>query len=595
MYRFFIIVFFLPVLVSQGQVRFRTVVPQQPVIAGESFQVQYVLEGADGRAIIVPPVFRGFRLISGPNIYTGEIHSAAGDLPVRNYVYTLEAPRPGRYVIPGTEIRTDPVSIRSEDARVEVVLPQDISPSFNKKGELIDNDYYLRPGEDPYRKIRENLFLKVQVDRTTCRVGEPVLATFKLYSRLESRTDIEKNPGFYGFSVYDMVGLPDKQVASEKVNGRLFDVHTIRKVQLYPLRAGRFTIDPMEVRNRVEFSRSAVSRKTEQEIAEGMMGIREESPRAEGTDVYETVAATEPVTLEVKPLPEKARPDNYAGAVGQFSIGAEIPLRSWARNEQGVLEITISGAGNFMQLGAPEIHWPDGVEGFEPRVQDKLDKTRSPLAGSRIFRFPFLCTVPGRYQINPVRFSFFDTDSSIFRVISTGATSFEITNEEARKDVIAPPGASYAEKNEQAARRAGLIAMAVILIIVLYWVLRRKEEPLIKPAEAEPKKQIRVAEYLEPVTTIAETDDKSFYSALQSAIWNWAGARFGLSGSEMNKQVLAARMNDRQQDPDLSRAILDVLEKCEAGIYTNVQMGDDRQALLLQVQMVMERLETGLL
>ena len=44
--------------------------------------------------------------------------------------------------------------------------------------------YYLAPGENPQKKIRDNLFLKVLVDKKNVFVGEPVTATFKLYSRL---------------------------------------------------------------------------------------------------------------------------------------------------------------------------------------------------------------------------------------------------------------------------------------------------------------------------------------------------------------------------------------------------------------------------
>ena len=93
------------------------------------------------------------------------------------------------------------------------------------------------------------------VDKRTCFIGEPVTATFKLYSRLESRSDIVKNPGFYGFTVQDMIGLEDNIVTTEIINGKKFDVHTVRKVQLYPLQAGSFTIDPMEIENKVRFSK----------------------------------------------------------------------------------------------------------------------------------------------------------------------------------------------------------------------------------------------------------------------------------------------------------------------------------------------------
>ena len=44
-----------------------------------------------------------------------------------------------------------------------------------------------------------------------------------------------------------MVEVGDKMESEEKLNGHWFDVHTIREVQLYPLQAGTFTIDAMEL------------------------------------------------------------------------------------------------------------------------------------------------------------------------------------------------------------------------------------------------------------------------------------------------------------------------------------------------------------
>lgn len=581
----------------RGQVNFRTVVPQQPVISGESFQVQYVLEGAGHAPVISTPSFRGFRLISGPNMYSGFITTAAGNIPVRNYVYTLEASRAGRFIIPGAVLNLGDKLINSPQSWVEIITPQDAVKFYNKKGEPVNPDYYLRPGEDPYRKIRDNLFLKVQVDRRSCRVGEPVLATFKLYSRLESKTDIEKNPGFYGFTVCDVVNLSDGQVTAEKINGKVYDVHTIRKVQLYPLQAGSYTIDPLEVRNRVEFSRSAVYKRTEQEIAEGMMGADREEPVDEGKAVFETVAATEPVSVEVRPLPVKAKPAGFSGAVGKFSIETKMPLTPLAKNEQGFLEIRISGKGNFTQLNAPELNWPAGLEGFEPVIKDELDKHAIPLNGSRTFRYPFVSATPGNYTIQPVSFSYFDTDSNSFRTVSTGSIPVDVSNRvnmapepvpEMRKD-------SFEERNEKAARVAGGIAVFLVFGILLYWIFIRKDHKPVAQDIPEARTRFSADLFLEPAYIALEGDDTTFFRALQTSIWAFAAAQFGLSGSIMNKQQLAEKMNSRLKDKSLSASFLEVLEKCEAGIFTNARLEEDREVLLQRVRTVMDKAGEALL
>jgi hypothetical protein len=58
-----------------------------------------------------------------------------------------------------------------------------------------------------------------------------------------------------------MINLDDKVKETEHINGKDFDVHTIRKVQLYPLQPGEYTIDEMKIDNKVEFTRSSVNKK----------------------------------------------------------------------------------------------------------------------------------------------------------------------------------------------------------------------------------------------------------------------------------------------------------------------------------------------
>jgi hypothetical protein len=123
-----------------------------------------------------------------------------------------------------------------------------------------------------------------------------------------------------------------------------------------------------------------------------MLNSGESDLPAEGTEVVETEISTAPVSIEVKPVPEKNKANDYSGAVGKFSIAAKLEKSDLKKNEEGFLEIIISGNGNFTQLGSPSIQWPSGIEGFDPLVLDSVDKAKIPLAGKRKFRYGFcLC------------------------------------------------------------------------------------------------------------------------------------------------------------------------------------------------------------
>ena len=580
----------------KAQTVFKTVVPRQPVVVGESFLVQYVNEEAEKFSNFFPPDFKAFHLIAGPDTYTGSMVIKNQVKKVKNTVYTLSAFRPGRFIIPGAVVSMNGKSIRSNDVFIDVISKEEAIEK-DKNGKISGNpDYFLRPGEDASQKISKNLFLKIMVNRRTCFVGEPVLAIFKLYSRLESKSAIEKNPGFYGFTVYDMVNLADKQVATEKMNGKLFDVHTIRKVLLYPLRAGIFTIDAMEVKNKVEFSRSVINKKTEQEIVEGVLGSNDNEVKDENTVIVENNISTDPVMINVKPVPLKNKPSAFNGATGNFTIISKITRQQLSKNEEGILEVTITGEGNFTQLDAPAVQWPAGMEGFDPVIKDSLNKLQSPLTGRRIFRYPFVVANAGIYTIPPVSFSFFNPDRGLYKTITTPDLQITISIEEK----TTPPVSKEIKIIETVADKKYWLAGGAVLLIcltgIIWFFSRRKKstsQNSIKPGTAIIALSIK--EILLPVYLSLQSDDKIFYNSLHQATWKFMDHYFKLSGSEIKKDILFLKLREKKVDDKLILVIREILKQCEEGMFTNAGFMVDKNNLLQKAKQVLEEINKSLL
>jgi hypothetical protein len=562
-----------------GQAGFRTVVPKDAVVVGDAFQVQYIVVDKPAETFR-PPAFTHFRLVSGPAVYKGTV-DGTGSLV--NMVFTLEAIRPGRYVIRGGTLFSGDKTLRSNDAEVQVLS---VEEAANRKEAA--NEYFLRPGEDPGRKIRENLFVKVQVDKRTCYVGEPVQAIFKLYSRLQSRSDIVKNPGFYGFTVFDQVNLSDKESSVENIGGKLFDVHTVRKVQLFPLQSGLLYIDEMEVRNRVEFSRNAVSKKTEQEIAEGMSVFEEQNEMlTAGSEVFESEMHTEAIPITVKPLPGPARPFPFHGAVGTFSIETGLDEKLLATEHKGVLLVKIRGEGNFMQIDAPELKWPQGIEVFEPKVSDEFDRNSYPLKGVRVFQYPFVVSRTGAFLIPAFQFHYFDPDSGMYHQAMAEAVSFRVDNSLSQKP----------EAAEESARSGGylpwIIAASGILFIGLFVFLQkaRKREERKKPGENDGELLRTVWADSPPAHS---TKPAEFYSRLIKTIWRFLELRVASSGGVTRKDGLFALLKEKSSDPNLANELRELLETCEVSMFSNVDLVEDKAGLLEKTRVLLEKLDRSL-
>jgi hypothetical protein len=558
-------------LSGYAQVVFKTIAPGHPVTAGESFRIQYYVEGANSHELI-PPDFTPFRLVEGPDIYPAKTKGAG--LLSKNYVYTLIATQPGEYTLPGATLRTGGSTMQSSGARIRVVKELTAAPGYEMDQ---PTGYYLQPGENVQEKIRQNLFLKVVADKQNCYVGEPVQVTFRLYSRLESRSDIIKNPGFYGFTVQDMISLADQQLGTEKINGKEFDVHTIRKVQLYPLQAGQFTIDPMEVKNKVEFSSIVQNRKTQQRIAEGLLSGNEEEPEGTGTSVVENEMRTTALLINVKPLPEKNKPADFNSAVGKFKLSTHLEKTQLARNEEGVLVVTVEGRGNFVQLSAPVISWPSGMEGFSANVTDSLDKTQVPLAGKRQFRYGFVCNSPGTYRLPAVRFSFFETDSNRYRTQETSPLALTVTPEEIKETVSEEHKVSIDALSRQKSKIAIIVVFLLVAGVLAFWALKKKpQEP--EPVPAKPEKP-RIEEWLARAASLASVDP-DFYSELHRAVWTYFDQCFGIEGTARNKENLFGLLRMKGAREEDVAVLNNLLSACETGIYTRAVTGENDDDLL---------------
>lgn len=579
-----------------AQLQFRTVIPNHAIIAGESFQVQFIIEDGGRVDNFTPPQLKGFRFVAGPNTYTGSAVESGRIKQFTNLVYTLAARKKGKFIIPGGTATINGKYIRSNDIFVQVISRKE-AISRSKKAEVALNgnsEYFLRPGEDPWEKIRRNLFLKISVDHCSCYVGEPLVATFKLYSRLESRSDIVKNPGFYGFGVHDMISLDDKISTTENINGHSFDVHTIRKVQLYPLQPGTFTIDAMELENKVEFSRSVINKRTEQEIVEGMYGkTNEEVPHA-NTETFETSMRTDPVLINVKPLPANNKIENFNGAVGDFKMEAILDKDKLKKNEEGTLIIKIYGKGNFTQLGPPAITWPPGLEVFEPSTKEILDRSKVPLEGIKTFRYSFLSSRPGLYIIRPVPFSFFHVRKKDYTTITSQPLQLTITHK--------PENKSKAKINIMGSRKrlpSWLIPAGFFSLIILSvgWYLNRKKQIQLS---AEKEKQvpleadISIEEMLLPLTGLINSDNKSYCRELNYFFWKYFNRKLQISGSEMNKVFLAEKLRTAGVEISLIDELISLLQQCETGIYTDANSMADKEIFLEQAKHLLLKLDESL-
>ncbi len=437
----------LPGLFVSGQVKFTTVASSQEVGRGDYLQVEFVVENARQIEQLTPPDFPGFHIAQGPIQSSGMSIVNGNMTQYKALSYVLQPTKTGKFTIDGATAMVDGKHMQSNPITINVTatssnpsgnntpnnnnafLPPSVRDPFGPAEPAdIDREYVLRPGENIKDKIRKNLFVRVQVDKNTCYVGEPIVATYKLYSRLSSESRVTKRPSLNGFSVYDMIDPNADAVTVEKLNGKPYTVHIIRKTQLVPLQAGTIDLDPVEVENTVHF----VRKDPRQEHKHSGNAIRDFFDQMAGEDemgpeVTDNVTLdTKPLPITIKPLPEENRPAGFNGAVGRFSIQASLANKNMSAQDEATLHVVVRGQGNLPVITAPSVSWPNGIEAFDPTAKEDVNKTVAPMSGSKSFDYVFTPRNPGHYTIPPISFPYFDPSSGSYKTAETTSLDIQV-------------------------------------------------------------------------------------------------------------------------------------------------------------------------
>ena len=506
---------------SFAQANFTAICPQKKIGKNDFLQVQFKVEHAANVESIDPPSFKNFSVVSGPNQESGMTSINGKTDQYVSISFLLKPISPGKFTIAPATAKADGKEFQSNSLNVEVTNSSSTSsasnnsanssPAFGGGNSLSPfanlnfdfptapathqfDDYILKKGENVNDKVKRNLFIKLDVSKTSCYVGEPIVASYKLYTRLRSESTITDAPSFNGFSVSEMELNNNNSAGVEKYNGRDYNVYTLRKVQLYPLQAGTITLDPVIADNKVNFIKAEYAGSQRGDMFFDMMQNFADatSPRDAIIEQHVTLQS-KPVEITAKPLPDENKPADFKGSVGNFTIQSSLQKNNITTDDAGNLKIVISGAGNIQLLNAPKIIWPQGMDGYDAKITDGIDKFSVPMKGSKTFTYPFTVSKAGTYTIPTVSFSYFDPALATYKTLFTQPLVVTITKGKGfpnspylkNKIVEVPTSIINVLKNNAVYFIIGIVSLAGII----FWIFQinisdKKSKVITKPKDA---------------------------------------------------------------------------------------------------------------
>ena len=161
---------------------------KNPAIIGEQIIVQYTID-AKGENF-TSPNFNGLQVLSGPNQSSQSSYTFVNGKSQSNisttYSFYLKAKKEGAYTISPATITLNREKIVSKPFTINVV-----------KGKI--------QSKKQQEEIANNLFAKATVSKKNIVVGEQILVTYRLFTRIElQNTEISLLPALNGFWAKDL-------------------------------------------------------------------------------------------------------------------------------------------------------------------------------------------------------------------------------------------------------------------------------------------------------------------------------------------------------------------------------------------------------
>ncbi|MDR1756764.1 MAG: BatD family protein [Culturomica sp.] len=570
----------LTFLTAAGQpVEFKASAPSV-VEVGEQFRLSFSVnrQGTD----LQVPTLEGFNLLMGPSTSSSSSISMINGTTTRSvnytYTYVLEGVKEGTFRVPAATIVADGQQYRSNTLEIQV-----IKGSGEERAAGRGNNNRSGQGETPASINEENLFVRVEVSKRNLYLGESLVATLKVYSRVDlQRFGRSKFPSFDGFLAEELSSAGPIELKRENYDGKIYNVGVLRRVLLFPQHTGDITIEPLEleciVRQQLAASRS---------FFDDFFGNYRE---------ISFMRISRPQTIHVRELPAEGRPLGFGGTVGNITMRNSLSADTVSENEALTYRITFQGTGNLKLLEAPALSFPPDFETYEPKVTQNTETGENGMSGTVTYEYLLIPRYGGDYTIPSPAFSYYDPVAHSYKTLSgkefqvhvrkgrsvAGATAGEGTVHSFKKEEVRQLGQDirFIRTGDLKLHTKGtlffgtpffalacLIPLLVFVAGVLITRKRIRENADLakvknKAANKMARKRMKAAS-----AAMKQLNAEQFYEEVLNALWGYVSYKLNIDKSKLNRDNISELLEQKSVGPETIREFIGLLDTCEFARY----------------------------
>ena len=551
------------------------------VAVGEQFRLTYTVNTQNVSEFRAGNIPDELEVLIGPNrsmqssyqIINGHTSSSSSI----TYTYIVVPTKNGTYTIPAAHVVVDGKSIASNTVTIKVS-----GSSQGHAGNATSPRQQRQHDDEP--EVRDagshisgsDLFIKVSANKKRVYEQEPILLTYKVYT-LVSLTQLEgKMPDLKGFHTQE-VDLPQqKSFKIETLNGRPYRTVTWSQYVMFPQLTGKLTIPS------ITFNGIVVQQNRNIDPFEAFF-----NGGSGYVEVKKQIIAPS-IDIQVDPLPQ--RPANFSGGVGKFSVSAQLDKTEAKANDPISLRVIVSGVGNLKLIKQPQVEFPKDFDKYDAKITDKTKLTANGLEGSMIYDILAVPRHPGKFEIPPVEFVFFNTSTKKYETVNsegftlnvakgsgtakvsdfTGQEDLQLLNKDIRH--IKTNASKQHPLDDFFFGSTGYWCSLIILAIIfisLFVIFRQRaiENANITKQRGKRANKVATKRLKKASRLMAENKPGEFYDEVLRALWGYVGDKLAIPVEQLSHDNISQRLTERQVDEMTINEFMGALDECEFERY----------------------------
>jgi hypothetical protein len=292
------------------------------------------------------------------------------------------------------------------------------------------------------------------------------------------------------------------------------------------------------------------------------------------------------VKLNVKPLPQNNKPDNFSGLVGTFSINSNLSRAQLKANDATNLTITISGTGNIQHIDPLNIIFPSDFDVTEPRVSDNINTKGNVITGSRTFEYVIIPRNEGNFTIPSAAFSFFNSQNETYKTLTTeeftlqiekGSGQLSVSTTSSQKDIkVLGNDIRFIKTSNFNLQPVGVVFFGSLqyyavlllpgLLLLVFIIIWRKQIEIRsdvasmrnKKANKVARKNLKIAKRL-----LDEKNKEQFYMEISRALWGYLSSKYRIPVSQLSMENIAVKLMHLGVSTQTISNFLETLQQCE--------------------------------